>query len=210
MQITTTEQTKLERQIDATYIMNFLQVAYPDGFIKKYGRFLNSDLDRQQLVKSIKFMISDLTDDQLKSGMKRARHAGHCPDVGLFVAWCLGLNKFESVEDQVRNTYFDADAALAYIINFTKQQSEFMTNAMEKAYQDTMQMFHDLEFSDNSNFLVGQVYRSFKSCYSHHVSSLTSQGIRQVVIAESLKLGHTKEPVIDDRFKPYNPNKPNG
>lgn len=29
-------------KIDSTYVMNFLQVAYPDGFLKKYGRFLHS------------------------------------------------------------------------------------------------------------------------------------------------------------------------
>jgi hypothetical protein len=168
-------------KIDSTYVMNFLQVAYPDGFIKKYGRFLHSEDDKQQLVKSIRFMISDLSEDQLKNGMKRTRYAGFCPDIGLFVAWCMGLENFESPEDKIRKSYLSEDSALAHIINYNKKQSNFMTNAMQLAYEDTMQMFNDLEFSDNNAFLVHQTYKSFKCCYASHVNHLVSENIKQTV-----------------------------
>lgn len=180
-------------KIDAGYVMNFLQVAYPDGFIKKYGRFLGSDLDQAQLVKSIKFMIAGLSDDQLLLGMKRTRSAGYCPDVGRFVAWCMGLEKFESPEDAVKRSYIGADSALAHIINFTKGQSNFMTNAMQLAYQDTMQMFRDLEFSSSPERLVFQVYKSFKQCYFNHVENLAKQGISQSVNEDRVAIGTEKK-----------------
>ncbi len=56
--VTQQQDQKPVNKIDATYVMNFLQVAYPDGFIKKYGRFIHSEQDTMQLVKSIRFMIS--------------------------------------------------------------------------------------------------------------------------------------------------------
>ena len=180
-------------KIDSTYVMNFLQVAYPDGFLKKYGRFLHSEQDRQQLVKSIRFMITDLSDDQLKNGMKRTRYAGFCPDIGLFVAWCMGLENFESPEDKIRKSYLSEDSALAHIINYNKKQSNFMTNAIQLAYEDTMQMFNDLEYTDNNSFLVHQVYKSFKSCYSSHVNNLVKQGIEQSVNADLDKLETSKK-----------------
>lgn len=197
-------------KIDSTYVMNFLQVAYPDGFIKKYGRFLNSEQDRQQLVKSIRFMISDLTDDQLKKGMKRTRLSGFCPDVGLFVAWCLGLEQFESPADKLRKTYLQADSALAHIINYTKKQSNFMTNAMQLAYEDTMQMFNDLEYSDNNQFLVVQVYKSFKSCYSDHVNRLVNENIEQTVNDDLKALNQGKKAKKERSFADVTGNRPNG
>lgn len=203
MQLTTPDEKQdlPVNKIDATYVMNFLQVAYPDGFIKKYGRFLYSEQDKQQLVKSIRFMIADLSDNQLKNGMKRTRVAGFCPDIGLFVAWCVGLEQFESPEDKIRKTYLQADSALAHIINYNKKQSNFMTNAMQLAYEDTMQMFNDLKFSDNNSFHVHQVYKSFKSCYTDHVNQFVAKNIEQIVNDDLKKLDTSKKVRNIDEFR---------
>lgn len=204
----TTHSEKQIENIDALSIINFLQFTSASGFSKHYAPKLQSENQKRDFLGTVNFMISDLSQNQLQTGILKLRDSGFCPDLNLFRRWCLGLDGFDTAEDHVRKTYLGPDAALAHIINFNRKQSDFMTNAMELAYQDTYLMFLDLDTSDRPEFLLTQVHKSFKACYEDHVKKLVASGINQIVYEPKTSIERKEKPkdisqFIDNTYKPY-------
>lgn len=195
-------------KIDAMQIINFLQFASASGFSKNYAPKLQTEVQKREFLNTVNFMISDLTEEQLQAGVLKLRDSGFCPDLNLFRRWCLGLDGFDTIEDKIRKTYLGSDSALAHIINFNRKQSDFMTNAMELAYQDTYLMFLDMETSEKPEYLLLQVHRSFKQCYEDHVNKLVQAGIEQIIYEPKTAIERKKKPkdisnFIDNSYRPY-------
>ena len=191
-----------DKQIDALSIINFLQFGCASGFNKNYASKLSTEKQKHAFLNTVNFMISDLSQSQLQTGVIKLRDSGFCPDLNLFRRWCLGLDGFDTAEDKIRKTYLGSDSALAHIINYSKQQSDFITNAMELAYTDTMQMFVDLNTSDKPEYLVFQIYKSFKSCYEDHVKKLVHDGIVQKVLNINLGI-ENKKPSVNSEYRAH-------